>query len=78
MDGPKLHSIAVRQYYGSKAGNQARTRDGAPQRRRCQTEKKSRREERGRGPWWCSRRGDGVVVAGSRMGGGVAKAFVVM
>jgi hypothetical protein len=46
----ELHSIAVRQYCVSKAGNQARRRDDAPQRRRCQTEKKSRREERGRGP----------------------------
>jgi hypothetical protein len=72
----ELHSIAVRQYCGSKAGNQARTRDGAPQRRRCQTEKESSREERGRGPRWCSHRGDAVVVAGSRMGGGAAKAFV--
>jgi hypothetical protein len=46
----ELHSIAVRQYCGSKASNQALTRDGAPQCRRCQTKKKSRREERGRGP----------------------------
>jgi hypothetical protein len=74
----ELHSIAVRQYCGSKAGNQARTRDGAPQRRRCQTEKESRRDKRGRGSRWCSHRGDGVVVAGSRMGGGAAKVFLAM
>jgi hypothetical protein len=60
------------------AGIQARTLDGTPQRHRCQTEKKSRREERGRGPWWCSRRGDGVVEAGSRMDGGVVKVFAAV
>jgi hypothetical protein len=69
------HSFAVRQCCGSKAGIQAKTPDGAPQRHRCHTEKKSRREERGRWPWWCSRWGDGVVVAGSMVDGGVAEVF---
>jgi hypothetical protein len=43
------HSFAVQQCCGSKAGIQAKTPDGAPQRRRCHTEKNSRREEDGRG-----------------------------
>jgi hypothetical protein len=42
----ELHTNATQQSYGSKAGNQARRHDGAPQRRRRKTEQSSRREER--------------------------------
>jgi hypothetical protein len=42
----ELHTNATRQSCGSKAGNQARRHDGAPERRRRKTEKSSRREER--------------------------------
>jgi hypothetical protein len=71
----ELHSIAVRQCCGSKARIQVETPDGAPQPRRCHTEKEPRREERERWPRWCSRWGEGVVVAGSRVDGGVEKVF---
>jgi hypothetical protein len=71
------HTIAGRQCCGSKAHIQAKTPDGAPQCRRCHTEKKPRREERGRWLRWCSHWGDGVVVAGSRVDSGVEKVFSV-
>jgi hypothetical protein len=69
------HTIAGRQCCGSKARIQAKTPDGAPQRRWCHTKEKPRREKRGRWPQWCSRWADGVVVAGSRVDGGMAKVF---